>query len=284
MSIASRYGKLRVAAEDDGTRFRRLEDLLTADVFGAFRYLPPHLGACALLERAVSPDGVSLRAWAEAAGLQWAGTTLASFAFWPRLAGKEPDLVILLGDHEDPGQLLVLVEVKLHAEQHEIGGISQIGFYGAAMLDELFDEPPFEISLPTLRPVVLLTGESEPPASALLRARCELGDRHAQGVTDAFWLSWATVAIVTNALLEQQRAVGRPPHELAVLEDLAADLAERGFTPPRPRTSFPLPQLEPLPAPWHPWTAAPSAKAWRPCPQGLHLDRIDAALATWRLR
>lgn len=86
MSIASRHGKLRITAEDDGTRFQRLEDLLTADVFGAFRYLPPNLGVRPFLEHARSPDGVSLRAWAEERGVRWLDLSRATYVFWPRLA------------------------------------------------------------------------------------------------------------------------------------------------------------------------------------------------------
>lgn len=284
MSLASRHGKLCVSAEDDGTRFRRLEDLLTADVFGAFRYLPPHLGVRPLLEHALSPDGVSLRAWAEERGIRWLALSRATFAFWPSLAdGREPDLVLALGDEGDPGQLVALVEVKLHADQHEIGGVSQIGFYGSAMLDDRFDDAPFEFDLPALRPVVLLTAASEPPMAALLRARRELGVDHVPARSDVFWVSWTTVAILAAGALEQQSREARPPHEVAVLEDLVEDLGERGFAPPRPRTSLPMPRLPAL-APWRGWGRQRRSAFWQPVRPGLHLERIDSALRSWRLR
>lgn len=72
MSLASRHGRLRVHAEDDGTRFRRLEDLLTADVFGAYRYLPSSASGRssstrALLRAARCESGRSSGAWNERA-------------------------------------------------------------------------------------------------------------------------------------------------------------------------------------------------------------------------
>lgn len=286
MSLASRYGKLRIGVEDDGTRFRRLEDLLTGDVFGAYRYLPAPLGVGRLLEHALSADRVSLRAWAEARGVRWADLSCATFAFWPSLAGKEPDLVVALGSEDDRSQLVVLVEVKLFANQHEIGGVSQLGFYGAAMLDDLFDEEPFDLELPPLRPVVLVTADAECPTSALIRARRELGGDEVQGRTEAFWVSWTTAAVLASETLDQRRRDGRPSHEIAVLEDVVADLAERGFTPPRARTSFPLPSLAALAMSWgRGWTSRGSARAaGRPALSGIHLDRIEEALKSWRLR
>lgn len=60
MSIAGRHGKLseRTSLEED--RWQRIEDLLTADVFGAYRYLPPHVGVAAFLERAVKRGEVQV--------------------------------------------------------------------------------------------------------------------------------------------------------------------------------------------------------------------------------
>lgn len=286
MSIASRYGKLRISAEDDGTRARRQEDLLTADVFGAYRYLPAELGLRSLLAHAVSVDGEPLRRWAEARDVPWNELSLIKCAFWPCLASKEPDLVIVLGDTIDPARLAILVEVKLHAEQHTIDGASQLGFYGAALLDDRLEGEPFDVALPPLRPVVLLTKERTVPSAALARARSELGDHHAEGRTDAFWVSWTTAAILATEALEARKREGAPAHELAVLEDLVADLEERGFRPPRTLTSLPMPALAPLPTALRGWANRPAPPRGRRLTDlaGASLAPIDDALRHWGFR
>lgn len=286
MSIAGRHGKLRVAAEDDGTRFRRLEDLLTADVFGAYRYLPAHLGVRLFLEEARSAEGSSLRAWTEERGVAWPDLSAVTWLFWPSLDEREPDLVVALGDAEDPARLLVLIEVKLHAEQHEIGGVSQLGFYGSVMLDDRFDDEPFDFELPLHRPVILVTKDQKPPVEALLRARRELGDHHALGHTDAFWISWTTVATLAAATLANRTDEGAPEHELRLHEDLVADLAERGFGRPRALTSLPVPLPAPLPPIRAPWSVlcAPRRVEKRTSLVGIQLKPIDSLLTSWRLR
>ena len=279
MGIASRHGKLRVAVDDDGSRWTRLEDLLTADVIGCLRYLPLQRGLGAFLGSAVSADGQCLRDWAATRDVAWAALTRATIAFWPRLAGKEPDLVVVFHDQTGAPAIAILVEAKLHDDQHAIEGLSQLGFYGRALLEDELEGDTFEQELPARRPLVFLTAGRVAPAEALRVARTEIGDT--TGRTDVFWTSWWHAA----ELVASELSVGVRGHEHAVLEDLAADLAERGFAPRRPRLLFPLPALGPL-GPF------PSSRLVRTRGPGralrdvaaLDLPAIEVALRQWRVR
>lgn len=286
MSIAGRHGKLHAIVGDDEGWHQRVEDLLTADVFGAYRYLPPGLGVLALLGAAENADGVTLAAWQ---GEQWESLQHVDITFWPRLNGREPDLLVSLGAEDARPELFVLVEAKLHSDQHWIEGRSQLGYYGELVFDEeALADVLDDVELPERRPVVFLTKDAEAPTAALARAREELRARMEVGSTDVFWTSWHRAREQAEAALALATANGEPTHLQALLADLLEDLAERGFTPPRPRVFFPLPVLHEL--------ETRGVEAWlrrsvvppRPGPtfrfENAQLDRIDDFLRDWRLR
>ncbi len=287
MSIASRHGKLHIVGDVDGVRHRRIEDLLTADVFGAYRYLPAEFGILPLLAGATSSDGITLQAWARERDIPWSDIEAARIHFWPAFGDKEPDLLVELNTPSEC-PLLVLVEAKLHSDQHEIDGRSQIGYYGGQLLDDDLMSEVVEGELPTYRAVVFLTASPEPPLSALLRARGELEAGGADGRTEIFWASWHGAREVAAVILEAERTTA-PPHIVALLEDLLEDLAERGFSPPRARVPWPMPALPELPAqPVHAWLATSLAPTRPPLSMallvGTHLDDIGAVLRDWRPR
>ncbi len=239
MSIASRHGKLFVGAADDATRWTRIEDLLTADVFGAFRYLPPEMGLLPFLAEASRGDGVTLRQWAAQRGVDWSSISTTELVFWPAFGTREPDVLVALGTDEELC-LVVLVEAKLHAGQHWIEGLSQLGYYGQRLLDDELLDDLIEGDLPALRPVVFLTKATDPPRAELEQARSELDEPVGDGRTDVFGLSWhAAREVVARVLADHQEDAA--PHVLALVHDLLADLEHRGFAPPRERLGWPLP-------------------------------------------
>jgi hypothetical protein len=86
-----------------------MEDLLTSNVFGMLQYVPPELGVLPLLAEAVTVSGdhplASLRSTSNRT------KTKATYEFWPRWAGCEPDVVLqLLGN--DGSHFLIAVEAK----------------------------------------------------------------------------------------------------------------------------------------------------------------------------
>jgi hypothetical protein len=292
MSIASRHGKLFVGGKDDPTRWARIEDLLTADVFGAYRYLPPTLGVVPLLARAVRGDGLTMKAWAAAQRIEWASLTHAQIVFWPSFEGREPDLLVGLGSSLGDLTLLVLIEAKLHAEQHWIEDIPQLAYYGSRLLDgeldETLEDELFETDLPAHRPLVLLTKGTEVPGEELDLARRTLSEHVEDGRTDVFWVSWHVAREVAEEQLAAHEESNGSAHVGAVLSDLLEDLRARGFGPPRKRLGWPLtltmpldPSIEPLlrrsPTPARRWTPAAT----------LTLDPLvplEPALRDWRAR
>jgi hypothetical protein len=284
MSIASRHGKLRLSLEDPGTRAHQIEDLLTADIFGAYRYLPVEAGIGPLLASATTSDNQSLADWAHSRGIEWSRLSRMWLRFWPTLATKEPDIVLVLGYDDERARLAVLVEVKLHSDQHTIDGKSQVGFYGAAFQTAAFDDGALPLELPTLRPIVFITKHRDSPADELRRARREVHAENERGWTDVFWTSWPTAALQAIATRDRRRDEGAPLHELAILDDIIADLAERSFSQPRPLVSLPLPPLDPLP-PSELWPRESTAMAQARTFATLHsldLARIESTLRDWR--
>jgi len=288
MSIASRHGKLHLAA-DDAHAWRRREDLLTADVFGAYRYLPLQAALGPLLASAENAEGLRLAAWAESCGIAWSSLTVVWCAFWPTLAGREPDLIVVLGSSPEKAELAVLVEVKLNADQHFIDGRPQIAHYGRTFLDGEFEDECIDVALPVHRPVVFITKGRQKDVGALEQARAHLGEMHEARQSDVFWTSWHVAAAQADVLLTKQVRDGTPSHQRAIVEDLIDDLSDRGFHRPRAMRTFPLPALPPLDA-----TTAlrfPRRTRLRTARdrtfdqlRALALPNVDGALCLWRTR
>lgn len=106
MTIAEMYGKLAPC--------KGMEDLLTSDVFGTFRYLEPNQGLIPFLQRAIDFEG------GKQPGFLYE-IEEAEFLFWPRTTGlnREPDLLIIL-KRKDGSSVSIVVEAKYHAGKSNI--------------------------------------------------------------------------------------------------------------------------------------------------------------------
>jgi hypothetical protein len=87
-----------------------IEDVLTSNVFGLLKYLPPTQGLIPFLARAVSFDGET-RPFADLVG-----NPDVSYEFWPWLEfpgclGCEPDVLLRIG-HEGGSKQTILIEAK----------------------------------------------------------------------------------------------------------------------------------------------------------------------------
>jgi len=117
MTIAEIHGKI----SEEGTNLsERMEDLLTADTFGCFRYLPPEKALIPFLSTAKSFRGYSLELPTEIIG--------AHYSFWPWVSLHgctpcEPDVVIGI-ETERRCLHLVFVEAKYRSgiSSEEDGG------------------------------------------------------------------------------------------------------------------------------------------------------------------
>lgn len=87
----------------------RLEDILTSNVFGALRYLPPEKGLLAFLMTARNRRGERIQVIPQFETVEW--------WFWPRLRnGTEPDLLLILRSPRATQYLLI--EAKYRAGKH----------------------------------------------------------------------------------------------------------------------------------------------------------------------
>lgn len=108
MTIAEIHGKL--SPHEAG------EDLLTSDVFGACKYLPPELGLIPFLSQAVNSEGESMSHLLQ-------NTQSVEYYFWPKTTKlrRESDIVIIL-HKENEKNLVIVVECKYHSTKHNIEG------------------------------------------------------------------------------------------------------------------------------------------------------------------
>jgi len=179
MLLAQLHGKLPTTDED-------LEDLLTSNVFGAFKYSGRIEALQEFLGRALPRSG--------AAALELPPITHADYRLWPWLdgdrevAGCEPDVVLRL-EHADGTGSLVGVEAKLNS------GKSSRPTDGAPITDQLARE---WLALRRLAAtegrsrciLVYLTAHTAPPWADLDQTQRELDQKRPGVVADLRWLSW----------------------------------------------------------------------------------------------
>lgn len=214
MTIAEIHGKISPA----GTNLsERMEDLLTSDVFGCMRYLPPQKALIPFLSAARSLHGNSLVIPDK--------TTATHYSFWPwlKLPGRipcEPDVVVGL-EAEDSQVHLIMAEAKYYSglsseEDERIEPNDQL----ARELDNLDAlscaalgwKPNLDIST---RALLFVTQDMGMPRDLLAQSLGEYRrKRRKEG--DIFWVSWRALP----SILEQSLKIESIPEHTAVLKDM----------------------------------------------------------------
>lgn len=217
MLYAQLGGKLRWEQEN-------LEDLLTSNVFGAFKHVSVSLGLVPFLRRA---EGAHARELIDAVADE---ITDVSYEFWPRLASCEPDVLIRLSPAGGP-RLLVLVEAKFRSGKSSEASAADrpISDQLAREWESLVQRAQVEQRRPFL---VYVTADYVSPAGDIARSQAELRAKHgAEG--KIVWLSW-------RVLREIARPAGSP-----LLDDLVRLLVQRyslssfdGITSPAARFTW----------------------------------------------
>ena len=246
VSIAGRHQKFREVGAEDLRAWEHAEDLLTADVFGAYRYLPPKFGILPFLMRGATEEGATFGDWLLKCSVEPNTLEEAHVLFWPELAGKEPDIVLLLGPRGAPPSVAVLIEAKLHSgRRREIEGLSQLGFYVKQFAARKVNGQDLPAPLPEHRAVVYLTRHHGLPTEELNRVRGEVGS---PVLLPLFWLNWQTALSTADEQLSRTDGIDERRPWRRHLEDLAADLRWRGLYSPHELKTFPFfPSLAPLP-------------------------------------
>lgn len=249
MTIAGRKGKLSISGSDSEIRdlaWERYEDVLTSDVFGVYRYLPPKLGILPFLSHAVDETGQSLGAFLSGFGIVLEQLDVARFRFWPTFGdGREPDLLVKLESYDGQQSVGLLVEAKLDAGQHTINGRSQIGHYLCQHIQDAYGEGSVPWEFPELpRPLLFVTRHLAIPKSELRQARVDVRQclpDLPESQVGVFWVSWFHAAIEAERLWRNHRRNVETSPWLRLLFDLREELRVRDLVPRAPFRGFRIP-------------------------------------------
>jgi hypothetical protein len=224
MTIAEIRGKI---SETGSNLSERMEDLLTSDIFGCFRYLPPEEGLIPFLETTESLNGNSLN-------LDKPITNI-SYSFWPYMKTLgcnpcEPDL--LLGLENESGVQIILIEAKYYSglsseeDVPETPPNNQL----ARELDNLnslsrYNHGGLSNNQILSRSLVFVTQDMKIPKDLLARSLREYKlKRGNQG--DIFWTSWRFLP----SILERLLVCENNNEHRAVLEDMLLLLQKKWLT------------------------------------------------------
>lgn len=213
MFAAQLYNKLTRSEED-------MEDLLTSNVFGVWRYLP-QLGLLQFLKTAQRLDGVRF------AGLDEIES--ADLQFWPWMQeegarGAEPDVLIEMTS-SDRQKWLVLIEAKYLS--------------GKSSLPDERDQPNDQLAreMHNLRRVaarkgisqyalIYVTAHTLMPRADIEQAVSELGTKTGDGAADRFyWTTWRRLP----AVLSEANVLCQEPFK-TMLSDLEKIVRRTGLT------------------------------------------------------
>ena len=223
MTVAEIHGKI----SETGTNLsERMEDLLTSDIFGCMRYLPPHKVLLPFLGRAHSFHGNTLTVLDKIIKVH--------YSFWPwlKLPGRipcEPDVVIGL-ETESSQVHLVLVEAKYYSglsskEDERVEPNDQL----ARELDNLG-----VLSCATLgwgthleiasRALLFVTQDMGIPRDLLAKSLAKYARKRNKD-SDIFWASWRFLSSILERNLEKESA----SESRAVVADMLALLLRKGL-------------------------------------------------------
>ncbi len=224
VTIAEIRGKI---SEGGSNLSERMEDLLTADTFGCFRYLPPEKALIPFLSTAKSSRGYGLELPTDITG--------AHYSFWPwvRLRGCnacEPDAVIGI-ETEERYLYLVFVEAKYcSGVSSEEDGVESPNNQLARELDNLDRISPADLRwspelVVTSRAMLFVTQDMRMPRTLICQSLAEYHrKRNRQG--DIYWTSWRFLETVLEESLRQENS----PQSTSVLEDMLKLLSRKGLT------------------------------------------------------
>lgn len=231
MTVAELHGKL---SRSGSNLHDRLEDLLTADVFGPLRYLPSGIESLRLLLPAirVSPGATVPSGPAYELGEHPAVHTLLSTAsdsrpmvsFWRKLRYSEPDMLL---DWTLPGggRLVAMVEVKYLSGKSGEGITEEDG--EIAVSDQLGRE--YQDLCERLGPadhgvLIYLTAHHGLPADDLTAS---LATIRPDARVQLFWLSWIDVYRTVRRI---RNTPGLPPWTDDLWEDIQHLLERKRLT------------------------------------------------------
>ena len=223
MTIAEIHGKL----SSEGTNLHdRLEDLLTSDVFGTFKYLGPE-AICRFL------SGGHLFRFREnltPARIDWGGESVdrIEYKFWPRIGTREPDLILRFYDKTDSLLCSVIVEAKYTSGPSDVTIERAVESNASREEDsvltgnQLADYYEFYKEEGKPKYLVYCTAHYSPPLEEYHKAMGAMRNPGAHIEEYFFWTSWRMVYKFFDSVRENQSALTK---------DLLLLLERKGFDP-----------------------------------------------------
>ncbi len=292
MGLVGRKGKLSISCTDTDVHeiaWHRYEDVLTADVFGAYRYLPPSLGILPLLGCAVDDSRLTFSCYLRRHGIELSSLNVVRLRLWPAFRnGREPDVFVLLESTEHKHRVALLVEAKLHSPQHRIGNQSQLGHYLIQHLSDAYADGSLAWDLPQRpRPLLFVTNHTEVPASELLRAKTDVALKLPGLLPEdvgVFWTNWATVGVNARQLWQKHRGEVDSSPWLRCLLDLYEEIKVRDLLLRKPFTGIGVPHFAQLRRPYERSYSVPCpvSAAVLPTPRRLYCCLTAAGLPAVR--
>jgi len=178
MLAAQLHGKLTREEEN-------LEDLLTSNVFGTFKYLAPELGLIPFFQQARDLDGNPINSdLSQLSGVE--------YLFWHFLQEEdcypaEPDLLIVL-DHLDGRKTVILVEAKLYSDKSSVAGDSPKPYDQLAREYDNLERWANKRGI-TEKFLIYCTADVIPPWDAIRQSIEEFRSKRGQDC-NIYWLTW----------------------------------------------------------------------------------------------
>lgn len=222
MTIAELHGKISsLGANVTDTS----EDLLTSDVFGCIRYVPPDSGLMQFVETAKALSGETLNVPRPIMLVHW--------SFWPsirfpRRKPCEPDVVI--GLETPSGIHIVMVEAKyLSGKSSREDEDERPNDQLARELDNLELLEPNDLEWNTTKVVIgrsllYLTQDASIPSRAIQESLKEYRRKRNQHGR-IYWTSWRHLAVVL-----EEESQNLDEYQSIVIEDIRLLLEKKGLT------------------------------------------------------
>ncbi len=205
MFQAQIHGKLTRQEED-------AEDLLTSNVFGAFKYVTPDLALVPFLCKSVDKEGRTLADCLS-------NVRDVEYSFWPWMEehggkGAEPDVLITL-DHTDRTRSIVLIEAKLYSgKSSPADDKPDINDQLAREYDNLAKRAERERIESYF--LVYCTADIAAPWEDIAESCAEYGQKRGKECT-IYWLSWR---VLTDILLGSMNPILKDLREVLLRQNM----------------------------------------------------------------
>jgi len=227
MTVAELHGKIPT--------LEGREDLLTSDVFSAFRYLPVNLAPIPFLRKAIHAQT------AKPIHNLFEDCLAVDYIFWPKTTyyKREPDLILLITCKTKP-PIAIIIEAKYYSGRHDVNREQAEkelqALQGDQLAEQYVDLMKNEIDLNKQQKQMLqeadhrfllfVTAHDVLPRKITDDSINKLTKQNYKG-DHLYWINWQAAFDVANEALATQIL---PDEQRFILEDLRDLLLRKGLT------------------------------------------------------